>query len=281
MFVVALIYLQSGFNGGAAVASDNAGSIHPKKVVSLSPVITEALYLLGLERNIAAVTIYCRRPAGSPRKESIGTIVTPDIEKIVSLKPDIVIAMTLTDPREIEKLKKAGTRVISFTIPRTFAELCGIFVELGRICGKESEAKRLLNDAAKRVASVKKRVARAKKPSTLVQIGSTPLFVATRAFFLNDYVELAGGMNMFADLKSGTVSFEQVVAGNPDVIIIAGMGLSGEAEQRSWGRFRTINAVKNNRIYIVDADKLCSPTPVSFADYLDEIARMLHPEVFR
>jgi iron complex transport system substrate-binding protein len=159
--------------------------------------------------------------------------------------------------------------------------LCDVFLELGKTCGKESEAKRLIDDSAKRDASIKTKIGKAGKPSTLVQIGSTPLFVATRAFFLNDYVMLAGGTNIFADLKSGTVSFEQAVAGNPDVIIIAGMGLSGEAERRSWERFDTINAVRNKRIYVVDADKLCSPTPVSFADYLHDLARMLHPEVFR
>lgn len=281
ILIAALMCLQSGLYSGLAVASDTAGNIRPKKIVSLSPVITEALYLLGLEESITAVTIYCRKPAGAESKASIGTIVTPDIEKIVSLRPDVVMAMTLTDPREIEKLRKAGIHVISFKIPRTFSELCDVFLRLGRICGKESEAKHLIDNSVKRVASIKTKIGKAKKPSTLVQIGSSPLFVATRAFFLNDYVELAGGLNMFADLKSGTISFEQAVAGNPDVIIIAGMGISGESERRSWGRFRSISAVKNNRIYTVDADKLCSPTPVTFADYLDDIARMLHPEVFR
>ena len=265
----------------AAEATPTTASNRFKRIVSLSPPITEALYLLGLEKNLVGVTVYCRKPEGTPQKEKVGSVVAPDVEKIISLKPDVVFAMSLTDARQISKLRSLGIKTVIFKIPRTFSELCDIFSELGNACGKRGEALHLINESKKRVLALNNRVKSIPKPVTLVQIGSKPLFVATSDFFLNDYVELAGGVNAFANLKSGAVSFEQAVAVNPDVIIIAGMGISGESERQIWSRFPSVKAVKDNRIFLVDTDKLCSPTPVTFADYLIDIARILHPEVFK
>lgn len=250
---------------------------NPQRIISLSPAITEALYLLGLENKVTAVTIYCHKPPRAQEKEKIGSIIAPDLEKIVSLKPDLVLAMSLTGPKEIQKLKTLGLNVVTFRIPRNFSELCNVFLELGKIAGKADEAARLVGESKKRVSKISNSVKSMSKQETLVQIGSNPLFVATKNFFLNDYVEFAGGINIFGDAGSGSVSIEEAVKKNPDVIIIATMGLSGENEQRQWRRFSTIKAVKNKRIYIVDADRLCSPTPVSFAEYLVEIVHILYP----
>jgi iron complex transport system substrate-binding protein len=249
----------------------------PQRIISLSPPVTEALYLLGLESNVTAVTIYCHKPPRAQEKEKIGSIIAPDIEKIVSLKPDLVIAMSLTSPKEIQKLKVLGLNVITFQIPRNFFQLCEVFLELGKITGKAKEATRLVNESKKRVSQISNRVKSMPMQKTLVQIGSNPLFVATKDFFLNDYVEFAGGINIFRDAGSGSVNIEEAVKRNPDVIIIATMGISGENEQRQWRRFPTMKAVKNKRIHVVDADKLCSPTPVSFAEYLTDIVHILHP----
>jgi iron complex transport system substrate-binding protein len=114
-----------------------------------------------------------------------------------------------------------------------------------------------------------------------VQLGSKPLFAATKDFFINDLIEFARGINIFKDAQSGLVSREEVVRKNPDVIIITTMGITGEKEQKSWQQYKTVNAVKNNRIYLVDSDSMCSPTPVSFAELLETIAKILHPEAYK
>ncbi len=255
---------------------ENNRSGVPRRIVSLSPVITEALYLLGLEENVLAVTVYCHKPIRAQKKEKIGSIIAPDLEKIVSLKPDLVLAMSLTGPKEIEKLKNLGLNVVTLQIPRNFAELCNVFLELGKITGKQIEAKRFVDESKKRVSAIMTKVKSMPKQETLIQIGSKPLFVATKNFFLNDYVEFAGGINIFRDAGSGAISMEEAVRKNPDVIIIATMGITGEEELQQWKRFPAMKAVKNRRIHVVDADRLCSPTPPSFADYLAEIATILH-----
>ena len=112
----------------------------PKRIVSLSPAITEALYVLGLEDSIVGVTIYCQKPPRAQTKEKIGTLMEPDMERIVSLKPDLVLAMSLTSPKEIQKLKNLGLKVVTFQIPQDFNLLCDFFLQLGKVVGKEKDS---------------------------------------------------------------------------------------------------------------------------------------------
>jgi len=271
-FFIALMMAPAGCCGAVR---DLSGA--PQRIISLSPAITEGLYLLGLENTVVGVTIYCQKPPRAQKKEKIGSIMEPDMEKIVSLKPDLVLAMSLTGPKEIQKLKTLGLNVVIFQIPRDFSQLCDVFLKLGKIVGKENEAKKLVDESKKRVYDISNRIKPLPKREVLIQIGSKPLFVATRDSFLNDYIELAGGTNIFKDAGSGSVGTEEVVKRNPEIIMIAAMGMSGESERIAWQRFATIRAVREKRIYIVDAYKLCSPTPVSFAGYLEDIVRLLHP----
>ncbi len=250
----------------------------PKRIVSLSPAITESLYSLGLQDALVGVTIYCQKPPHARTKEKIGTLMEPDTEKIVSLKPDLVLAMNLTNPREIQKLKDLGLKVIMFQIPQDFNQLCDFFLQLGKVVNREKESQRLVKEATARVSEITKKVASLRKPKVLIQIGSRPLFVATKKYFIHDYIQFAGGTNIFQDTGSGSISMEEAIKKNPDIIIIATMGISGENERKVWDRFTTIEAVRKKKIYIVDPDRLCSPTPVSFAEYLAEIAALLHPK---
>jgi iron complex transport system substrate-binding protein len=245
------------------------------RIVSLSPVITEGLYLLGMEDNIVGVTIYCQKPLRAKEKEKVGAVVEVDVEKIISLKPDVVFAMSLTNTKDIKKLKNMGIHVISFDIPKTFERLCEIFLEMGKSIGKEHEARYIINTSKKKVSDIKKKMSTLPQQKVFIQMGAKPLFAATNEFFVNDYIELAGGVNIFKEAGSGLISREEVLKRNPDVILIATMGISGEDERKTWHKYKMINAVKHNRIHIVDPDSICSPTPVSFAEYLEEIIRII------
>jgi len=245
------------------------------RIISLSPVITEGLYLLGMEDSIVGVTIYCQKPLRAKEKEKVGAVVEVDVEKIISLKPDVVFAMSLTNAKDIKKLKSMGIHVISFDIPKTFERLCEIFLEMGKSTGKEREARYIINASKKKVSDIKKKMLKLPKQKVFIQIGAKPLFAATNEFFVNDYIELAGGINIFKEAKSGLISREEVLKRNPDVILIATMGISGEDERKIWHKYKMIKAVRHDRIHIVDPDSICSPTPVSFAEYLEEIIRII------
>lgn len=256
-----------------------AESNFPQQIISLSPALTEELYLLGVEDRLVANTVYCKRPPAAEEKEKIGTVIKADIEKIVSLKPDVVIALlaaSMTSPERIEKLKNLGIRVVSFPLAKDFQQICKQFLRLGELVGKEKEAEEIVKKAKLKVSSIQQRINGLPKPKVLVQIGAKPLWVATKDSFINNFIELAGGANIGPSGKSGLYSREKILEQNPDVIIIVTMGIVGEQEKKTWQKYKTLNAAKNNRIYIVDSDKVCSPTPVSFVEVLEEIVGLIH-----
>lgn len=253
----------------------------PDRIISLGPTITEQLYLLNAQDKIIGNTIYCKIPAESKNKEKVGTITEQDLEKILILKPDLVIASSMTNPKTVKKLNKLGIKVVQFPYAKSFNEICLQFLELGKIAGREKEAKKIIAGVQQKVALIKKKTSTRNPAETrqkvFVQIGAKPLFTATKDSFINDFIEFAGGINI-ANTKTELYSREEVVAQNPDVIIIATMGIAGEEEKKIWKKYKTINAVKNNRIYVVDSYKLCSPTPVNFAETLNEIVEILYPK---
>ncbi len=253
----------------------------PKRIISLGPSITEALYLLGANDRIVGVTSFCLRPPQAQEKEKIGSVININIEKVASLTPDLVLATSLTEPKAIKKLKNLGINVQSFPQPENFTKLCEQFLKLGKLVGKGNEANDIISIAKEKVNSIKKMVKDLPKPKVFVQIGAKPLFTVTNGSFADDFIEFSGGINIAKNAKTGRYSREEVLRRNPDVILIVTMGLAGEKEKEIWQKYKTLNAVRNNKIYIIDSYKLCSPTPLSFTKTLEEIAQILHPQKLR
>ncbi len=251
-----------------------------ERIVSLGPAITEELYLLGVEDRLVGCTVYCCRPEGAGLKEKVGTVIDVDVEKIAALKPDLVLSTSLTDPRDIKKLKDLEIKVVCFPAAKNFSQICEYFLELGKIVGRSEQARILVEQAKARVKLIDKKIAGLPKPKVFIQTGAYPLYTPNKDSFVHDYILRAGGINIAADsvgrFGGGVYSRELVVKENPDVIIIVTMGIVGEGEKRAWQKFKTMQAVRNQRIYIVDSYRLCSPTPLSFAAGLEEIVDILH-----
>jgi iron complex transport system substrate-binding protein len=256
-----------------------ASEKYPSRIISLGPSITESLYLLGEEERIIAVTTYCLRPIEARKKEKIGTVRESNVEKIIGFQPDLVIATSLTNPRAVEKLRKTGIKVIIFTEPKNYAQLCEHFTELAALVGKEDTAARILREANIRINALREKVRGLNLPTVFVQVGSKPLFAATGNTFINDFIVFSGARNIAGDAASGLYSREEVLKRNPEVILIVTMGISGEQEKTIWGKYKTVDAVRNKRVYFIESDKVCSPTPLGFAETLEEIVLMLHPEL--
>jgi len=250
----------------------------PQRVISLSPSITEELYLLGAEDKLIGCTTYCIRPKGAKTKEKVGTVIEVNLEKIVMLNPDIILATSLTDSKAVEKLKNLGIKIESFPASKNFNELCNEFLKLGKIVGKKNKAEEIVNDAKNKIDIIKRKTENMPHPTIFVQIGSSPLFAATDDYFIDDFINFAGGINIAENSKSGLYSREEVIKRNPDVIVIVTMGIAGDKEVKIWKNYKTLMAVKNNRIYILDSYRLCSSTPVSFVDTLKDFVEILHPE---
>ena len=249
----------------------------PQRIISLGPSLTEQLYLLGVQDRLIGCTVYCNRPEDAKHKEKVGTVIDINIEKIVSLKPDLVITTALTNPKAVKKLKNLGIKVQELTLQENFKGLCEQYLLLAKIVGREILAKELITQAKARVEAVKKTVKNLPKPKVFVQVGANPLITVTDDFFVNDFIESAGGINIAAGAKTVLYSREEVIKRNPDIIFIVTMGITGEKEMEIWKKYDVLNAVKNNSMYIIDSDKVCSPTPESFVETLEEFVKMLHP----
>ena len=254
----------------------------PQRVISLGQTITESIYLLGAGSRLIADTVYCVEPEDAKYKEKIGTLLQANLEKIVALKPDLVIASNLASPKQLKKLETLGIDVVQFSYPKNFEEMCQQFLELGEILGEKKKAEEIIENTRKKVAAIRMKIRGLPKKRVFVQLGIKPLHAVTKKSFLNDYIEFSGGINIALNGGDGTYSREKVLRGNPEVIIISTMGSSegetGKKEKESWMKYGSIAAVKNQNIYIVNPDKLCSPTPITFVEALREIAKMIHPD---
>ena len=250
----------------------------PRRIVSLAPAITQKLYLLGVDERLVANTVYCKRPDDARHKAKIGNVTQVNVEMIVSLKPDLVIASSLTRPEQVQKLRGLGIHVVRCSNPSSFSAMCDEFVTLGKLVDEEGRAERIVARARDDVASIRKLTAGIPRKRMFVQIGAKPLFTVTKQSFVNDYIEFAGGENVVDQETSGICSREKVIKEDPEVILISTMGIVGEEEKKVWLNYPTISAVRSNSIHVLDAYDLCSPTPVVFVDTLKKIVKLLHPE---
>jgi iron complex transport system substrate-binding protein len=258
-----------------------AQQVLPSRLVSLSPLLTENIFLLGAGDRLVGNTVYCQRPAAARDKEKIGSVQELSIEKIVSLQPDLILAINLTPPQQVAKLQSLGMRVETFNQPTSFTDICNHFERLGVLLGLESQAKAIIAQAKAKVEAVRKAVAPLPRRKVFLQVGANPLFSSVKTSFTHDFIEMGGGINIAGDQRSGAMKAEQIIALNPDVIIIAVMGSEngiGAEEKNRWLRFATIDAVRHQQVHLLDPDLVCSPSPLTFADTLSTFARLIHPE---
>jgi ABC-type Fe3+-hydroxamate transport system substrate-binding protein len=248
----------------------------PQRIVSVVPHITEELYLLGVQDRIVGVTTYCQRPPEAQDKERVGAVVEVNVEKVLSLQPDLIIASPLTDEKQIQKLQDLGMRVEIFEAPQDFEGLCAGLLDLARLVGGEQEAREIINQARRDIEYIKGMVQGLPRPKVFVQIGEKPLVAAGGDSFIDDFVAFAGGVNIAHEVNTSVYSREEVVKRNPDIILIAKMGIAGEREKGQWAKYTTIRAVQANQIYTVDPYRFCSPTPLSFVETVQELVSLFH-----
>lgn len=257
----------------------NSYAQEPQRIVSLAPSITESLYALGVETKVVGVTTYCLSAA--KEKERVGTLLEPNLEKIVSLSPDMILATASGNrPQTISKLRSLGIEVFIFNGSKNFSEICQNFLKLAELVGKTEEAEEIISQAQAKINAIKKEVKNVPRVKVFWQVSSSPLFTISKQSFANELIEFAGGMNIFEDLDTSypIVSREEVLRRNPEVIILVTMGDVTTEEAYLWSEFNTVSAVKNKRIYIIDSYDACQPTPWRFAAALEKIAKFLHPQ---
>lgn len=248
------------------------------KIISLAPSLTKNIYFLEAQDQLIGCTSYCTE-ALSDHKEIIASAIKVNIEKTVSLLPDLVLTTTITSPETIETLQKLGIKVENFPTPENFDEICEQFMRLGQLTGHEKKAEEIINASKKRFDELRHQITINHQPDIFFQIGADPLFTVLPNTFMNDYIIYSGGKNIANDLKHGTMTRESVLVKNPDYIFIVTMGITGNEEKKIWQKYSDLKAIKNEHLFIVDAEKACSPTPITFVETFETIVNLMngHP----
>ena len=259
----------------------------PQRIVSLAPSNTEILFALGLEDKIVGTTDYCDYPEAAKSKLRVAGYSTPGIEQLVSVEPDLILAESIHEKTVLPALEQLGLTVIVMSAKSIDVVLDDITL-VGQINGKSKVAAQLVNDLIQRIEAVTSKtesLTPEKRLRVLYICWHDPIWTMGSDTFINDLIWKAGGVNIFADdfEKSRVVSLEAVITENPQVIIVSGMGTTGNLVYNSIKketRLRTVEAMVNNRIYkISDANLIERPGP-RVVDGLEEVAKLIHPEIF-
>lgn len=244
------------------------------RIVSLAPSLTKHLILLNCESNLVGYTNYC--PVQN-NENVVANAMDVNFEKIYALKPNWVITTDLTSPEIISKLEKLKLQVKVFPLPRSFDDLCKEFLDVSKMVGKENEAEAINQKAKLKLNLIQQNIPKVKKNTMFLQIGSNPIFGAVGNTFMDDYIQQSGGINILSNIKNGAISRESVIHSNPDVIMIVTMGIAGKEEMKTWMGYNNMNAAKSKRVFIIDPDKSCSPTPLNFVEVVEEIVKLTYP----
>lgn len=257
----------------------------PKRIVSLAPSNTEILFALGLGGKVVGVTNYCDYPEEAKSKEKIGGFSDPNLEKIISLKPDLVLATDMHQ-KPVEQLEKLNIPVVILA-PKNIPDMLKSIEIIGRISGKEAESLRLVETLKNRIKTVENKTAgipQDKRPKIYYEVWPEPFTTAGPGTFVNDIIEKAGGENISGDAEKAYPQYSQemIISKNPDIIIFSHHGSSKQTIEDILKRpgWENINAVKNNKVFYVDENIVQRATP-RLVDGLEQFAKIIHPELFK
>ena len=259
----------------------------PETIISLAPSNTEILYALGLEDKIVGVTEYCDYPEAAQDKPKIGGFSTVDVERVVEIQPDLILAANKHKDEAIPALERLGLTVLALD-PKTLDEVLEAITLVGRCTGSEDEASLLVTEMNNRIEAVTDEtdnLTPAQRLRVLYVTWHDPLMTVGSGALHNELIQQAGGTNIFQDLTDNypNISLEAVIEANPQVIITGvGMG-TGEDLPFQFAstepRLEDVDARINNRVYAI-TNNLVSRSGPRTVDALERLAKMIHPEIF-
>lgn len=254
---------------------------YPERIVSTAPSNTEILFALGLGDRVVGVTEYCDYPEEAVGKEKIGGFSTVDVERVLELVPDMVLASTKTGAENIEKLEELGVTVVVLQ-PKNVAGVLEDIKLVGKLAGVEDRADSLESAMKDRIEAVQKETQDLEKPKVFYVVWHDPLMSAGSGTFISDLIGMAGGANIAQDMEGyKTISLEAVVDRNPDVIIAS----TGPGQHSTYDfvieeeLLKDVSAVKNGRVYAIDKNIVSRAGP-RIVDGLEEFAGFIHPEAY-
>lgn len=257
----------------------------PKRIVSLSPSNTEIVFAIGKGDDLVGVTDYCDYPEDANKIEKIGGFSQPNIEKIIALKPDVVLASGI-HADYIKTLDRLNVPVIILD-PKSIRDVPGNIELLGMALNEEVNAHKTADDMRKTInviTSKTQSLSEEKKPRVYYELWHEPYTTAGPGTFVNDIIELAGGRNIAADASTEypQYSLESIIEKDPEIIIFSHHYSSHYRASDFMIRvnWQAISAVAHGKIYEVDPNHVQRATPRLILG-LKKFAEIIHPEIFK
>lgn len=258
----------------------------PQRIISLVPALTEMLYAVGAGPQVIAVSSYDEYPPAVKALPRVGALLDPDTERILSLKPDLVV--TYGSQVDLQaQMKRAGVPTFDYR-HGGLAHILVTIKELGARTGRAAEGGKVVAAIEARIAAVRAAVAGKRRPRTLLVFSREPktlrnIYVSGGRGFLHDMLEIAGGEDVFNDIdkESVQVSTEIILARAPEVILELRPeeipdGQPMKEELASWSRLASVPAVRGNRVHFISGHAITVPGP-RVAESVERMAKALHP----
>ncbi|MCB2301005.1 ABC transporter substrate-binding protein [Clostridium tagluense] len=253
----------------------------PKRIITIAPNITEGVYALGKGGNLVGRSDYDDYPTETLKVASVGSLLKPNIEKIVELKPDVVIASTHFDKAVVKKLEALNIKIIVLYGEENFAGVYDTMSKLGQVVNASEKAQSIISDMKKKVADITSKVANAKKPTVyyVAGFGKSGDFTAGKDTFIGNMIEIAGGKNAADDAIGWKYSVEKLVEKNPDILICSKFFDTKKGIEATNG-YKDLKAVKNGKLLGIDDNTIVRQGP-RLAEGLEAMAKLIHPELFK
>ena len=252
------------------------------RIVSLAPNLTEIVYAVGAGDRLVGDTTYCDYPAAAKNVARIGDTLHPSVERIIALKPQIVLVSTASQLEAFTKQLDAQQIAVYVTNPHSLEEVFRSIETVADLFDKHEVAARLLSELRLRAANVDYATKSTKPVTVFYQVSGEPLYTIGRDSYLTDLVRRAGGISVTGDVPGAFPKFsdEAALAAHPDAIILPTGGSMGTSNSVIAAPLRNSPAAQNKRVYKINDDHLSRPGP-RLIDGLEEMARALHPEAFK
>lgn len=279
------------FTAQNKVIKDDLGSSFrlsspPQRIISLAPNITEILFALGLEEKIVGVTRYCDYPAGAFKKEKIGGLIDPNLEKIKALDPDLIIGFRGNPLRILQRLKSLRLPIFVIEAGENLESLYLTIEKIGLVTQKEREADNLATSLRKRYEQIEASLEPVlHKPKVFLLLYGMGLWTCGKNSFLNDLLIKAKGVNVSGEIPKKWLHLnrEQLIHQDPEVVIIMTKSQEEFYKAKEWlkkeSHLDKIQAIQKEKIYFLD-ENLASRFGPRLLDALYQIALILHSHLF-
>jgi iron complex transport system substrate-binding protein len=257
----------------------------PARIISLVPGATEILFAIGAGPRVVAVSSYDKEPPQVASLPRVGALLDPDVERILSLRPDLIVVYG-SQHDLVRQLERAGIAHFSY-VHGGLADIFTTIRTLGIRTGDADQAARVTGQIEDTLADIRKRVEGRARPRTMLVFGREPgtlrnLYASGGYGFLHDVLEIAGGKDVFADIKRESVqaTSELVLTRAPEVIVELRADDEASPDMTAWQAVPSIPAVRKGRIVILTGSEMVTAGP-RIGQATLRLAKALHPDAFQ